>query len=474
MGNLIHRGKGSFTHVENTVFFDRTLSAKAKGVYCQIRSLESNPEWTFTVTGFATLFKDGIDSIKSSLKELEGHGFLIRARMRDKSGRFASADEALWITLDDPDIYEDEVAQLRQEGFTIVSKREGKLAPKPEEGMRSGECSDEDANSSQVGTTCGFSTCGTSASGSATYGDAICGESEAINPLGNLPSIESNSPSLTLPQIPRKQRGKRSMKRTDEFPPEFLELCDLSLKAVSALPFKRDCLTHWKMRVQQGYSPQQILDAYRAYRDEYLDRNGDNMALAKNLARWLSTDEGLKAYAGDPAVCRLTMPDGSPLPKQKLAAVHERYGRPYRQMMTRRSLIRSVLVANDPNANEDSIQEAFRTDETLNELAVRCDIIYDEYLQAIDPDNTYGQRTFTSPEIGSGLMRSLKRKECIRSLARIDPDFAALVERYDMLSRDTNALRLSGHIDDKTWEEKQHEIRELIHKIDSKLEEAAE
>ena len=71
MGNLIHRGKGSWTHVENTIFYETRISAKAKGVYCQIRSLESNPEWTFTIAGFATLFKDGIDSIKSSLKELE-------------------------------------------------------------------------------------------------------------------------------------------------------------------------------------------------------------------------------------------------------------------------------------------------------------------------------------------------------------------------------------------------------------------
>ena len=30
MGNVIHRGKGSFTHVENTVFFDHGLSLKAK------------------------------------------------------------------------------------------------------------------------------------------------------------------------------------------------------------------------------------------------------------------------------------------------------------------------------------------------------------------------------------------------------------------------------------------------------------
>ena len=45
MGNVMHRGKGSFTFVENTIFFDHGLSAKAKGIYCQIRSLENNPEW---------------------------------------------------------------------------------------------------------------------------------------------------------------------------------------------------------------------------------------------------------------------------------------------------------------------------------------------------------------------------------------------------------------------------------------------
>lgn len=33
---MIHRGKGSFTHVENTVFFDRELSLKAKGVSVNI------------------------------------------------------------------------------------------------------------------------------------------------------------------------------------------------------------------------------------------------------------------------------------------------------------------------------------------------------------------------------------------------------------------------------------------------------
>lgn len=86
MGNVLHRGKGSFTHVENTIFFDHGLSAKAKGIYCQIRSLEGNPEWVFTIKGFASLVRDGADAVTAGIKELEGAGYIIRARKRSENG----------------------------------------------------------------------------------------------------------------------------------------------------------------------------------------------------------------------------------------------------------------------------------------------------------------------------------------------------------------------------------------------------
>lgn len=244
----------------------------------------------------------------------------------------------------------------------------------------------------------------------------------------------------------------------------------MSLKAVSALPFKRDCLMHWKMRIQQGYSPQQILNAYQAYRDEYVERNGDNMALVKNLARWLSTDEGLKAYAGDPVVCRLTAPDGSPLSKEKLAAVHERFGKLYRQAKTRRSLILSGLHANDSDVSDAAVADAFNEDDKLTEIMVELDIVYDEYLQTVDPENSHGMRTFAAPPVGSSLMDAIERKERIRNLARTDPDFASLVERYETMARDTSSLRLSGHIDDKTWEKRRQAENDLLHEIEKRLE----
>lgn len=102
MGNVMHRGKGSFTHVENTVFFDRSLSLKAKGIYCQIRSLESNPEWVFTIRGFASLVRDGVDAVTAGIKELEAAGYIIRARKRSENGRFLKAEEVLALPQNQP------------------------------------------------------------------------------------------------------------------------------------------------------------------------------------------------------------------------------------------------------------------------------------------------------------------------------------------------------------------------------------
>ena len=122
MGNVIHRGKGSFTFVENTIFFDHGLSAKAKGIYCQIRSLENNPEWVFTIKGFASLVRDGVDAVTAGIKELEASGYIIRARKRSVNGRFLKAEEATWITLDDPAMHAQVAAELKAEGFAILSE----------------------------------------------------------------------------------------------------------------------------------------------------------------------------------------------------------------------------------------------------------------------------------------------------------------------------------------------------------------
>lgn len=302
---MIHRGKGSFTHVENTVFFDRELSLKAKGIYCQIRSLEGNPEWVFTIRGFAALVKDGVDSVSAGIKELESAGYVIRARRRGEAGRFLKAEEATWITLDDPAIHDAVAEELRAEGFAILSEFVRKdRAPKARDAEEEGRGTEK----AQVVPRTGKPVSGPATSGKATSGKPRSGEPGAINYSWDK-TPESNQ--LPLSSSPREAEGEGEgggfePYRRGEFPEEFERLCAMSIKPVASLRFKRSCLAAWEKRVAEGYLPGQIADAYAAYAESYRGRNGGDGRLAKNLARWL---EG----GGTPArVVGRTHPPGRP------------------------------------------------------------------------------------------------------------------------------------------------------------------
>ena len=69
-----------YTVIRNAIFKDCKLSAKAKGVACQLLSLP--PTWDFSIKGICTLFSDGEASIRSALTELEEAGYLYRERER--------------------------------------------------------------------------------------------------------------------------------------------------------------------------------------------------------------------------------------------------------------------------------------------------------------------------------------------------------------------------------------------------------
>lgn len=77
-----------FTIIRNSIFKDYTLSAKAKGVACQLLSLP--PAWDYSVKGLVSLFNDGEASIRSALNELEDAGYLYREQNRE-SGKFGKS-----------------------------------------------------------------------------------------------------------------------------------------------------------------------------------------------------------------------------------------------------------------------------------------------------------------------------------------------------------------------------------------------
>lgn len=63
------------------------MSLKAKGLLSLMLSLPD--DWDYSVSGLATLSKDGKDSVMSALSELEKFGYLTRTRVTNDKGQFS-------------------------------------------------------------------------------------------------------------------------------------------------------------------------------------------------------------------------------------------------------------------------------------------------------------------------------------------------------------------------------------------------
>jgi hypothetical protein len=75
----------NYTVISNYHLRDKNLSLKTIGLLSIILSLPET--WDYSQAGLASICKDGEDSIRSGLKELEKYGYLERERERDDSGR---------------------------------------------------------------------------------------------------------------------------------------------------------------------------------------------------------------------------------------------------------------------------------------------------------------------------------------------------------------------------------------------------
>lgn len=79
-------------HLRNT-----QLSLKAKGLLSLMLSLPE--DWDYTTKGLARICKDGVDSICSTVKELEEHGYVIRRRVRNSKGQMMTME---YVILEEP------------------------------------------------------------------------------------------------------------------------------------------------------------------------------------------------------------------------------------------------------------------------------------------------------------------------------------------------------------------------------------
>lgn len=86
----VYKPKRNFTIVCNTWLKDKNLSAKAKGILCFMQSVSE--DWDYSINGLATQFNDGVESIRSGIKELVDAGYITWTRHRDENGRVRGND----------------------------------------------------------------------------------------------------------------------------------------------------------------------------------------------------------------------------------------------------------------------------------------------------------------------------------------------------------------------------------------------
>lgn len=87
-----------FTQIPNSWVRDSRLSLKARGLLAMLMSHRQG--WSLSIQGIASEGREGKDSIRAAIQELEKFGYLEREQINE-NGRFG---EAVWTTCDPEDL----------------------------------------------------------------------------------------------------------------------------------------------------------------------------------------------------------------------------------------------------------------------------------------------------------------------------------------------------------------------------------
>lgn len=90
-----------YTVMSNYHLKDKNLTLKAKGLLSMMLSLPD--EWNYTTRGLAAICKEGVDSIGSTLRELESEGYITRRRLRDEKGKITDTEYTIYERPQKPD-----------------------------------------------------------------------------------------------------------------------------------------------------------------------------------------------------------------------------------------------------------------------------------------------------------------------------------------------------------------------------------
>ncbi len=84
----------NYTTMCNYHLRDQNLSLKAKGLLSLFLSLPD--EWHYSTRGVAAICKEGVDSVNSTLRELEEYGYLTRSQKRLENGRMGEIEYVIY------------------------------------------------------------------------------------------------------------------------------------------------------------------------------------------------------------------------------------------------------------------------------------------------------------------------------------------------------------------------------------------
>lgn len=119
-----------FTVMSNHHLRNVRLSLKAKGLLSLMLSLPE--DWDYTTKGLACICKDGVDSIGSTLKELEQNGYLTRQRIRFENGRLGDIEYTIHEKPVSRETEEDPPKRENPEQVKLIQAKPGQ--GKPEQG----------------------------------------------------------------------------------------------------------------------------------------------------------------------------------------------------------------------------------------------------------------------------------------------------------------------------------------------------
>ncbi len=90
-----------YTVMSNYHLKDTALSLKAKGLLSMFLSFPD--DWNYSTRGLASICKEGVDAIGSTIKELEKAGYIVRRKLRGSNGRITDTEYVIYEQPQEPE-----------------------------------------------------------------------------------------------------------------------------------------------------------------------------------------------------------------------------------------------------------------------------------------------------------------------------------------------------------------------------------